>query len=198
MDAETATPHLRAVLHHQRRGPRDRSRTGHGYAASFQSGGSIEVDTEPGGTTFRVRLPEVAAVEGTASEEVAPKRASTASRQCCSSKTTNACARLVRHPEEGGYRVPKRSTRKRRPDLVGAPGPDRSVADRCGDARAQRPRARRAGRPAPAVHPRAVYVGLLERRRDDARRSHHRRTVHPEAVHDRRAEHEVRDVLAKV
>jgi len=107
MDAETATHIFEPFFTTKGAG----HGTGLGLATVYsivqQSGGSIEVDTEPGrGTTFRVRLPEVAAVEGSEQDEVAPARASTASETVLLVEDDERVRALVRSIlKKGGYRV---------------------------------------------------------------------------------------------
>ena len=118
MDAETATHIFEPFFTTKGAG----HGTGLGLATVYgivqQSGGSIEVDSEPGrGTTFRVRLPEVAAVEGGEPGEVAPKRASTASETVLLVEDDERVRALVRSIlKKGGYQVLEaRARRSRRP-----------------------------------------------------------------------------------
>ena len=107
MDAETATHIFEPFFTTKGAG----HGTGLGLATVYsivqQSGGSIEVDTEPGrGTTFRVRLPEVAGVEGSDHGEVAPTPASTASETVLLVEDDDRVRALVRSIlKKGGYRV---------------------------------------------------------------------------------------------
>ncbi len=107
MDAETATHIFEPFFTTKGAG----HGTGLGLATVYgivqQSGGSIEVDSEPGrGTTFRVRLPEVAAVEGGEPGEVAPKHASTASETVLLVEDDERVRALVRSIlKKGGYQV---------------------------------------------------------------------------------------------
>ena len=107
MDAETATHIFEPFFTTKRAG----HGTGLGLATVYsivqQSGGSIEVDTGPGrGTTFRVRLPEVAAAEGSEHDEVPPTRASIASETVLLVEDDERVRALVRSIlEKGGYRV---------------------------------------------------------------------------------------------
>jgi PAS domain S-box-containing protein len=177
MDAETAT-HIFEPFYNQRRGPRDRPRTGDGLQhraaerrldrGRYRTGSRNDVPGPSAGS--RRHRGQRARRRGAHSR--GDRFRDSAARRRRRTRTRAG----AKHPEKrrlSGARSGARGGGGR--DLVGAPGPDRSVADRCGDAgRNGRELAEQVVRP--AVHPRAVHV--TERRRDDARRSHHRRTVH--------------------
>jgi two-component system, cell cycle sensor histidine kinase and response regulator CckA len=107
MDAETASHIFEPFFTTKGEG----HGTGLGLATVYgivqQSEGTIEVDTGPGrGTTFRIRLPEVAGVERREADEVAVKQASTASETVLLVEDDERVRALVRNIlKKGGYRV---------------------------------------------------------------------------------------------
>ena len=107
MDAETATHIFEPFFTTKGAG----QGTGLGLATVYgivqQSEGTIEVDTEPGrGTTFRVRLPQVAAGEPSEPEEARDKPPSTASETVLLVEDDERVRALVGNIlKKGGYRV---------------------------------------------------------------------------------------------
>jgi PAS domain S-box-containing protein len=107
MDAETATHIFEPFFTTKREG----QGTGLGLATVYgivrQCGGTIDVDTEPGkGTTFRVRLPQVAFADVAAPEEPHGKQPSTASETVLLVEDDERVRALVRNIlKKGGYRV---------------------------------------------------------------------------------------------
>jgi PAS domain S-box-containing protein len=107
MDAETATHIFEPFFTTKREG----QGTGLGLATVYgivqQCGGTIDVDSEPGrGTTFRVRLPQVACAEPAAPEEPHGKQPSTASETVLLVEDDERVRALVGNIlKKGGYRV---------------------------------------------------------------------------------------------
>jgi PAS domain S-box-containing protein len=107
MDAETASHIFEPFFTTKGKG----HGTGLGLATVYgivkQSEGTIEVDTEPGrGTTFRVRLPEVPAVESSEPEAPRGKQSSPASETVLLVEDDERVRALVGNIlKKGGYRV---------------------------------------------------------------------------------------------
>ena len=108
MDAETRSPHLRALLHHQGAGQGHRPRPGHGLRdRQAERRLIIESTASPGeGTTFKIYFPRVdAPPEDVAGAGAGAARAAAPRRSCSSRTKRRSAIRGRRSCASDGYTV---------------------------------------------------------------------------------------------